>query len=147
MLFHKVKGFNSGGWNSYENTIRQFAIEKCATHPADFYGIAGVTLLAQHEVDAINPVNIQSTSDYLKRRIRSPRAMWSAYCCVAADGFIVGSSAFVGNNVQDKTRKRNELAQLSITDFFQPQQPSICFQQYQITAKTVCRPRQERKLN
>ena len=58
----------------------------------------------------LKPFNARS--DCLKNQIRVPRAMWTAYCCLASDGTVVGRYAVVANN--RKAKKAIQVTELSV---------------------------------
>ena len=109
--------FNSGQWAKYERRIRTYATNTCRVKDGTLDLLTGISeVRIQIRDDGKKVANVPHGP--IKRISNSPNtvipnSLWTAGCCVRADGEVLGSFTMIGNNVQNT--KLIHMAQLTVT--------------------------------
>ena len=106
--------FNSGKWRTFEETIRQYASNRCIPAGGTLYlltGTAFVSVQPGHPDPQVSHpprkrLGVGNTGIYI------PNSLWTAGCCVRADNpnNAAGSFAVIGNN-----EKNSHFMQITLT--------------------------------
>ena len=107
--------FNSGQWAKYERRIRTYATNTCRVKDGTLYLLTGISevriqIRDGQPVATVPPGPIKRISN--SPNIVIPNSLWTAGCCVRADGEVLGSFSMIGNNVQNT--KLIHMAQLTV---------------------------------
>ena len=103
--------FNCGQWSLFEDTIRLFAANQCIPKSGTLYLLTGTAFVH------VQPGNPPQLTHPARNRLGGntgiliPNSLWTAGCCVNANG-LSNSFAAIGNNDQNPHFMRITLAQL-----------------------------------
>ena len=112
--------FNSGAWRRFEDTIRQYALNRCIRAGGTLYLLTGTAFV---DVQPGNPPNPPQVNLPARNRLGGnnmnfpsiyiPNSLWTAGCCVPANNANAAASfAVIGNNQQNPNLMQITLARL-----------------------------------
>lgn len=96
--------FNSGQWAKNERKIREYATNTCSVQGGTLYLLTGIS---EVRVQIQRGQLVANLPPGLPNRIENqpniviPNSMWTAGCCVHANGAVQGAFALIGNNDQN----------------------------------------------